>query len=292
MLARPASLLVCAAFAVAGSLRAQAPPSAAAELGKPTYEKACADCHGGKGRGDGAKARKLGFAPRDFTLGAFKCRCTPSGEPPTDEDLYRTVTNGLPGTPMTPHARTLSDDERRAVVHYLRTLAPMRVAREPPACLATSPAPAETPELVAEGKLLYRLMQCAKCHGDGGRGDGPAARTLQDSWGKPIRPPDLGRAGVFKCGGELADLYRTLRTGMTGSPMPSFDEALSFAREDFSARSLTALGSGAELSELQQYLARQPDAQALQTLSPQAREALSSGRAWALSAYVRSLPRR
>jgi mono/diheme cytochrome c family protein len=49
-------------------------------------------------------------------------------------------------------------------------------------------APAERQELVDEGKFLYGIY-CRSCHGPGGRGDGPTARSL-----KP-RPSDLTRLG-------------------------------------------------------------------------------------------------
>ncbi len=48
---------------------------------------------------------------RDFTLGAYKFRTTGSGEPPTDEDLFRIVTRGVPGTAMSGWT-TLSAEER------------------------------------------------------------------------------------------------------------------------------------------------------------------------------------
>ncbi|MBI3401578.1 MAG: hypothetical protein HY048_09180 [Acidobacteria bacterium] len=50
-------------------------PAGEAELrvGRAAFQKVCAECHGSKGRGDGEQAKKLGFAPRNFTLGAFKC---------------------------------------------------------------------------------------------------------------------------------------------------------------------------------------------------------------------------
>ena len=43
----------------------------------------------------------LRLFPRDLSLASFKCRCTPSGALPTDQNLLRTLTQGMPGTPMT-----------------------------------------------------------------------------------------------------------------------------------------------------------------------------------------------
>lgn len=222
--------------------------------GKKVYEANCAKCHGGFGRGDGPEARKLGFKPRDFTLGAFKCRSTPSGQPPTDQDLLRTVTNGLPGTPMKP-IEGLSDADRRAVIQFVKTLAPRAFATPPTAIDLPAPPPALA-DLAPEGKQLYDKMQCTKCHGAAGRGDGPAAATLKDDWGNPIKPYNFVAIRQFKCGNDDRDLFRTLLSGMTGSPMPSFSDALAFDTD---------------------------------TMSPVERQRTIERRTWALVAYIRSL---
>ncbi|MGH7318661.1 MAG: cbb3-type cytochrome c oxidase subunit II, partial [Candidatus Rokuibacteriota bacterium] len=58
--------------------------------GKEVYERRCVGCHGQNGDGNGPVATFLDPRPRDFRLGAFKFRTTPSGSLPTDGDLYRT----------------------------------------------------------------------------------------------------------------------------------------------------------------------------------------------------------
>lgn len=280
-----------AALLFAGDGAQRATPSDGADLrvGRAVYQKVCEDCHGSKGRGDGKKAKALGLAPRNFMLGAFKCRCTPSGQPPTDEDLYRSVTRGLPGTAMEAHTKDLTEQERRAVVQFVKTLSPKFTAGNLPACDPLPNPPPASPGLVAEGKHIYRLMQCGKCHGAGGRGDGPAAATLKDDWGQPIKPYDFVEVRGFKCGNDDRDLYRTLTTGMTGSPMPSFEAAFGFAKGDFAPETLRTLGGPNEAQELQAYLDGQADGAAVQAMGPQGRRALISRRTWALVQYLRSL---
>ena len=56
------------------------------------YRRYCAGCHGDLGDGEGENAVWLDPKPRNFTLATFKCRSTPSGSLPTDEDLYETET--------------------------------------------------------------------------------------------------------------------------------------------------------------------------------------------------------
>ncbi|MEE9219290.1 MAG: c-type cytochrome [Acidobacteriota bacterium] len=80
---------------------------------------------------------------------------------------------------------------------------------------------AQAPELRREGERLYALY-CTGCHGEKGDGNGPAARFLDP------KPRDF-TSGLFKYAaveaGELPrdeDLMRTLRRGLAGSSMPSW----------------------------------------------------------------------
>ena len=78
--------------------------------GKFLYDQNCSACHGVKGD---AKADAVAFLlpkPRNFVEARFRLRSTPSGNLPTDVDLYRAVSLGMPGTPMPPwkqHVRSL-----------------------------------------------------------------------------------------------------------------------------------------------------------------------------------------
>ena len=70
------------------------------EQGLGIYFQRCSFCHGLLGDGEGPAAKYLDPRPRDFTLGTFKFRTTESGELPTNEDLFRTISRGLQGTAM------------------------------------------------------------------------------------------------------------------------------------------------------------------------------------------------
>jgi cytochrome c oxidase cbb3-type subunit I/II len=195
------------------------------ELGEEVFTDHCVGCHGRRGDGAGPAATFLSPLPRDFTTGVFKFRSTPSGGLPTDGDLYRTITRGVRWTAM-PTWHEVPDKQRIAVVTYLKTFSTRWAedAVEPPVTLPASPG--ATPELVARGKTLYARAKCAECHGESGRGDGPSAETLQDDFQRPIRPADFTR-GQLKAGASVADVYRTLTTGLDGTPMPSFGDSMS-----------------------------------------------------------------
>jgi cytochrome c oxidase cbb3-type subunit 2 len=275
---------------LAGSAHAQPDAPYDEKAARALYRKSCAECHGRKGRGDGERALSLGFRPRDFSLGAFKCRCTPSGSLPSDEDLMRVVSQGLPGTPMTGFADSLSLEQRRLVVGYVKSLTPGFAREEVPACEVVPDPPPVTAEGVAAGASLYRLLGCWKCHGAEGRGDGPSAEALVDDWGERIRVADFVRSGKLKCGSEPASVYRTFHTGMNGSPMPSFAAAFEFAREDIADPSSTEALFGAETAAVDRaYLARQPARGEKAALSRAELDELAQSRSWALVHYLRSL---
>jgi mono/diheme cytochrome c family protein len=69
---RPLSLLAAAAFLLGSGAPGAAPPmpkhdEALAAAGAELYREHCAMCHGPKGKGDGAMADRLHFAPPDLT---------------------------------------------------------------------------------------------------------------------------------------------------------------------------------------------------------------------------------
>jgi cytochrome c oxidase cbb3-type subunit 2 len=197
------------------------------ELGKEVFTAHCVGCHGERGDGTGAAATFLSPLPRDFTAGVFKFRTTPSGTLPTDGDLVRTITRGVRGTAM-PTWHEVTEKERLAVVTYLKTLSKRWNDDAPEAPLVIPPPPRATPQLLADGKVLYERAKCAECHGEHGKGDGPSAATLKDDFDRPIRPADFTR-GEFKGGSSVTDVYRTMSTGLDGTPMPSFADTMSDA---------------------------------------------------------------
>lgn len=193
-----------------------------APRGKTTFDVHCAICHGIRGDGQSAEAPRFFTRPSDLTRGIFKFRSTSAGSLPTDQDLERTVRRGLPGSGMVAQDH-LSDVEVRDVIAYLKSLSPRWTDAAPPQPTAIVP-PANLASLVAKGKELFKRAGCPECHGESGRGDGPAAAKLT-SGGRPTRPPDLTRRPL-KGGDRPEDIFRALATGLDGTPMPSYRDAL------------------------------------------------------------------
>lgn len=76
-------------------------------------------------------------------------------------------------------------------------------------------------ESVQRGMSLYRELDCASCHGQNGKG---TREPLTDSRGMTIQPIDLTRTETFGNGSSHEDIYRTLMTGLDGTPMPSYGD--------------------------------------------------------------------
>ncbi|HVR36763.1 MAG TPA: cytochrome c, partial [Methylomirabilota bacterium] len=94
------------------------PDAGSLERGRRVYDAHCAACHGDDGDGQGPAAVWLYPKPRDFNSGLFKIQSTPGGSLPTDEDLFQTITRGMPGSSM-PDFNYLTATQRRDVVEYV-----------------------------------------------------------------------------------------------------------------------------------------------------------------------------
>lgn len=192
--------------------------------GKRVYLRNCAVCHGESGNGEGPGAIQLTVKPRDLRTGSFKFRSTPSGSLPQDKDLEETLIRGIRGTGMIPQ-RHLGREERQAVIAYFKTFSERFKREQPGAPVAVPSPPLSTSEVIARGRRIYQKAQCAECHGEDGRGDGPSAAKMKDDRGLPIAVPDFTR-WPLKRGYEPGAVYRTIATGLSGTPMPSYSDAL------------------------------------------------------------------
>jgi mono/diheme cytochrome c family protein len=192
------------------------------------YLRYCAGCHGELGDGNGENAMWLDPKPRNFTLATFKCRSTLTGTLPLDEDLFNSIGRGFTNSNM-PIWNTFSRQQRADLVAYIKTFSPRWQKEKPGEAIKIPPEPPVTIESISHGKALYTKLECWKCHGPQGKGDGPSAATLTDSQDNPIRPYDFAAGkddSRFKCGSTNEDIYRTFMTGVDGTPMPSFAETI------------------------------------------------------------------
>jgi mono/diheme cytochrome c family protein len=225
---------------------AAAPAGQALQAGQTVYDQHCAACHGVKGDGTGSASVWLFPRPRNFSAGLFKIKSTPGTSLPTDDDLFNTVTRGMPGSSM-PSFAYLSENERRDAVQYVKSLTafvdasgvrinrfeaakqagqlaePIKIPPEPPVTVAS----------LAEGNRLFTKLNCIMCHGETGAGDGPNAPSLKDTQGLYLPPRDFN-TGAFRGGHTGRDLFTRIAIGLAGTPMVAFDNKVVTDQERWS----------------------------------------------------------
>jgi mono/diheme cytochrome c family protein len=196
------------------------------QSGKEIFQQNCVGCHGVDATGQGPASQMLDPKPRNLVSGAFKFRSTPLGSLPTNQDLIRTLEQGVLGTSM-PGFPLLSSQEKYALVAFIKSL-----RSDWEKNVGKSFAIPQAPREVFSNKTLllasaYRGRKifeegCMTCHGDKGQGDGPSAEGLVDNDNNPIRPANLSKRQI-KSGRRAEDVYKAILTGLDGTPMPSFD---------------------------------------------------------------------
>jgi len=243
-------------------------PTSAPDLarGRLVFQNHCVKCHGPSGKGDGPAATVLAPRPRDFTTAKYKIRTTESGSVPTDDDLAQSTRQGLYGTAMPAWDGLLTPAEILDVVTYVKSFSP-RFINEIPIMVDLGSRVPSSPDSIARGRQVYDTLQCGKCHGSDGRGAGAVATEFQDDWQQPLAASDLTQPWTFHGGATSRDIYLRFRTGMSGTPMPSFKDAASDRDMWDLANYVVALGrkpvwamSAAEIRPL--YAAEERDATA------------------------------
>ena len=220
--------------------------AAVLKQGREQYSLYCIGCHGENGDGAGQAARFLDPKPRDFRKGRVKFAAVPAGSLPRDEDLLNTMNHGLNGTSM-PSWRLVGEEDKRAIIAYIKTFSDVWQKEAPGAAVAIKPDPfRKHPERgVEEGERVYHgLAACSSCHPayvsmpriaehmkafdiafTGFRADLYASVEKDSDWGAPIRPPDF-LVDRTKIASKKEDLVRVIAAGVGGTAMPSWGATL------------------------------------------------------------------
>lgn len=228
--------------------------------GADHYRRLCLHCHGFSGDGAGPTADFLLPRPRDYRNGTFKFTSTGPGVKPTRNDLLMTLKKGVMYTSM-PSFALLDDATLESLVDYVIFLSmrgeyeklfnaeyqndpdswDLEVAREgnleivlsrwqettENVVAPTVKPPTDVAASIARGRVKYldKNLQCLSCHGESGKGDGPGIDDLKDLWGQKIVPADLTK-GIYRGGSTPKDLWLRIYSGVKGTPMPAFKDAL------------------------------------------------------------------
>ena len=202
------------------------------DVGWEVYQQNCSTCHGAYGDGEQITPEGLSVFPRDFTGKSHRSRSVvfkfnTSDRPDMlalDEDLRKTIREGLPGTPM-PGFSDFSDEEVDAVIEFIKTFGysawKFNHPSGPGIIVPEMPADFDSPESVETGRELFNSRGCLACHGDVENGGPPLANQVTD-WMKdgeliPIVPRDYAHEPIRRP--AIDDMFKTIRLGVKGTPM-------------------------------------------------------------------------
>jgi len=220
------------------------------EEGRIAYGRYCLGCHGELGDGNGEAAPFFHPRPRNFVLANFKFSSTRSGQLPRDEDLKRTIRNGLKGSAMPPFD-LLPDRTINALVAYVKTFSPkwQEQSPAPPIPVFDDPYRGDTDKsaAIARGEIIYHgYAVCWSCHPaylppdkinaacvavgspprEAFRPNLLEADVKPNVEGESVFPPDFRRDFV-RSGAGVEDLYRSIAAGITGTAMPTWVDSMS-----------------------------------------------------------------
>lgn len=158
------------------------------------YAENCIRCHGESGKGDGefALSGELPVKPADFTDPALVRSRSP-------RDYFETITNGKMESLMPPWKQSFNSVQRWGLAFYTYTLHYQA-------------------EQIERGASIW-ASNCASCHGETGRGDGPEAKE------KNLTMPDLTRFDEVLIGSDES-LFAGISSGFA-EEMPAFADRLS-----------------------------------------------------------------
>ncbi|OHC75633.1 MAG: hypothetical protein A3H92_02880 [Rhodospirillales bacterium RIFCSPLOWO2_02_FULL_58_16] len=193
--------------------------------GEIVYKKRCVWCHGEEGDGAGAggeMTKIINPPPRDFTSGMFKIKTSPFGSDfPNDADIYRMISDGMPGTVMPGWKSILKEPEMWDLVAYIKTFAELEA--EPGKTVDYGTQVKTSPESIEKGsKLFHDGDRCSECHGAEGKGN--AIKALKGDNGERTWPRNLTKPWTFRASNDPKEIFTRVSTGISGTQMPSFDD--------------------------------------------------------------------
>src|ERR1700693_1372576 len=129
-----------------------------ADTGKQLYFRYCWGCHGFRGDGTGENAPYLNILPRNFVAATFKCRSTPTGTLPTDQDLYNTIERGIVNSNM-PSWLTLTGQNAAVLSAFIKPSSPRWLSEKPGEPLHVPAEAKLTVDSIKRGQALFQKLE-------------------------------------------------------------------------------------------------------------------------------------
>ncbi len=207
------------------------------EPGRKLFSLTCSVCHGEKGNGKSRAADGLRTKPRNFTSDKSK-------EELTRERMIKSVTYGVPDSPMVGWGVRLKPQEIETVVDYIRKtfmgIDPEDAKKRAKAIFAEKmgkPAWANSGDGASLETYMAEVMpkgltgdptrggdffnkNCYVCHGKSGQGDGPRSRFINPK-------PRNFRHSSSLTKYNRPTLFKSISDGRLRSEMPAWKHVLS-----------------------------------------------------------------
>lgn len=191
--------------------------------GKRIWTRECMVCHGDAATGEGPYRQGIEPVPPDFSAQADYADFT-------DGDYFWRISEGVPWTAMPTWKEQYTENERWALVHYIREIfiqneskpatPPVSQEFDFPANYKTLSMPKSANVSYQRGKQQF-LQMCAHCHGEAGDGSGPNGQYLNP---KPFDFRQL--AGKPMTQKMQAELFARISFGVKDTAMPAWGEWL------------------------------------------------------------------
>lgn len=220
------TLFICLTIIWAGISTPIMAQSGDAGAGAEVYGRRCIWCHGEEGDAVTDMAERLNPPPRDFTFAQYKIKATAfDNDYPNDDDLFRMIRDGMPGTAMPGWADVLSDQQIWDLVAYIKAFGGLE-EEEPGPIMDYGKQVTSSAQSIEQGeKLFHEDDRCSECHGEQGKGD--AVKGLKDDAGFRTWPRNLTKPWTFRASNDPKDIYTRISTGIPGTQMPAFADPVS-----------------------------------------------------------------
>ena len=171
-------------------------------------------------------AERLNPPPRDFTFAQYKIKTTDfENDYPNDDDLFRMIRDGMPGTAMPGWSDVLADQQIWDLVAYIKTFAGLE-EEEPGPAMDYGKQVESSVESIEQGKKLFlEDDRCTECHGQAGRGD--AIKGLKDDAGYRTWPRNLTKPWTFRLGSVCCHRGSSTASGSFPSTFSAFTTVFS-----------------------------------------------------------------